>query len=125
MLRLPRASFNKYSYTVIGVFNLSSPYIKFSDLKFHTVTQKRILQSLLTDIRELQLQIIYDEEHLENLEKVGGKLVAKAFSYYNESNKRILTALKITFWYYTGKIPDSILIDDEKDIDIFDPLGYK
>lgn len=106
---------------------MTRPYIRFSELSFETDTQKKIALSLLNDVRELQLQLIYDEEHLENLEQVAGKLVAKAFSYYTESNRRILAALKITFWYYTGKIPDIILTDDEeeKSIDIFDPLGYK
>ena len=100
-------------------------YVRFSSLDFVNDEVKNTCYNLLKDIRELQKQILHDEEYASRLAQTIGKNVALAFEQHNDTNRKVLIALKISFWYYTGKSSDHILLDDEYDIDIFDTLGYK
>jgi hypothetical protein len=99
-------------------------YCRFSELDFKTDEYKNLAYYLLKDIRDLQVSLIYDEEYAEYMETIMGKNVSKVLNYYNETNKRMLIGLKLTFYYYTGKMSDFVLLDDEeKTVNIFSPLG--
>jgi hypothetical protein len=99
-------------------------YCRFSELDFKTEEYKNLAYYLLKDIRDLQFSLIYDEEYAEYMESNVGKNVSKVLHFYNDTNRRMLLGLKLTFYYYTGKLSDLVLLDDEEEsVDIFSPLS--
>jgi len=100
-------------------------YRKFSDLTFINKKHRSICEALLHDIQKLESQLVYDDEMVEFLRENVGPTTAEVSASYVSLNKRILTGLKLTFWYYTGFDPSKVILDTipEKDgINIFDPI---
>jgi hypothetical protein len=97
-------------------------YKKFSQLEFLNEKHKIICEQLLHDIQSLEFQIMYDDEIVDYIkERVGLNT-----DDYNNLNKRILSGLKISFWYYTGANPGKVILDtvqDKEQFDIFNPLS--
>jgi len=103
-------------------------YKKFSQLDFLNKKHKSICETLLFDIQKLESQLVYDDELIEFFKSNVGQTVADVSASYVNLNRRILTGLKLTFWYYTGADPGKVILDtiqDKDQIDIFNPLDIK
>lgn len=100
-------------------------YRRLSELDFSTKKHRSFCETLLLDIHRLESQIVYDDETVEYLRNTVGTNAADVAESYVKMNKRLLLALKLSFWYYTGANPSEVLNDvtkDQDEIDIFNPL---
>jgi hypothetical protein len=96
-------------------------YTRFEDLFFKEKKLKVFAKTLLDDIHTLENVLIEEDIFLEKIkETMGDEFAAKAAGPMVYNNKRILYGLKLTFWYYTGVSPNTIL-DTKMNIDIFNP----
>jgi hypothetical protein len=101
------------------------PYKKLSQLEFLNKKHRTICETLLFDIQRLESQLVYDDEMIEFLKSTVGVNTAEVSANYVSLNRRILTGLKLTFWYYTGADPGKVILDtipDKDTIDIFNPI---
>jgi len=100
-------------------------YKRLSELDFSTKKHRSICETLLNDIQRLESQLVYDDETVEYLKNTVGPTAADVAESYVKMNRRLLSALKLSFWYYTGTNSSEIVNDITKDqdaIDIFHPL---
>lgn len=100
-------------------------YKRFSQLEFVTKKHKTVCETLLSDIQNLESQLVYDDEIVEYIKEKVGSNAAEASSGYIGLNRRLLTGLKLSFWYYTGVDPGKVILDtvvNKEKIDIFNPL---
>ena len=96
---------------------MSDPYVRFNDIKFDSKRQKSFCKNLLKEIREMEDNLMSDEEVFEMVRKVSPQ-AAEVGNKAMELNKRVLFAMKLTFWYYTGSNAAHVL-DEDKVVDIF------
>ena len=101
-------------------------YTRMSDIKFLKLEHREICIELYRDIMYIEAQLVADEASIEILRSSVGDAIANLIASNTIAfNKKLLTGLKIAFWYYTGKsashIIDDLHIDDEQKIDIFNP----
>ncbi len=101
-------------------------YLRFSEIKFPRKEFQVMCRNMLHDINVLEQQAMMDEEFVEYLAAKNGVDITKI--KYNGTSHQVLHALKTAFWYYSGKDPSLILLDQpsrtpRKEIDIFDPLN--
>lgn len=100
-------------------------YKRLSELDFSTKKHKSVCETLLYDIQKLESQIVYDDETVEYLRNTVGPNAADVADSYVKMNKRLLLALRLSFWYYTGSNPCEVINDltkNQDEIDIFNPL---
>lgn len=101
-------------------------YVKFDDLPFVKPEHRTICEQLYKDISAVEDQLVTDEGFAEHLSSIlGAQAANELVSPTLGLNKRVLLALKIAFWYYSGKSPHNVVDgprDDELDIDIFNPV---
>jgi hypothetical protein len=96
-------------------------YVRLSDIEFATPEHRAACETLYKDILALEFQILNDEEMLEYFKSVMGDKVGNVIAGPTVMiNKRILTAMKLTFWYYTNKSPSHV-VGHEPKMDIFNP----
>ena len=96
---------------------MSDPYVRFSDLKFDNRQCKSFFKMLYKKIRDLEDHLMGAEECYMFLLNVNER--AAGISYREiENHKKILFAMKLTFWYYTG-VNVSCILDEDKRVDIF------
>jgi hypothetical protein len=96
---------------------MPEPYVRFNEIKFINRQQKSFCKLLYKQIKEMEDDLMAEEEccdFLKNLSDHAAKISYQAI----ENNKKILFAMKLTFWYYTGTNSSSVL-DEEKLVDIF------
>lgn len=96
---------------------MPDPYVRFNDIKFMTKRQKSFCKNLLKEIREMEDNLMSDEEVYDMVKQVSPQ-AAEVGSKAMELNKRVLFAMKLTFWYYTGSNAAHVL-DEDKVVDIF------
>lgn len=101
-------------------------YVKFDDLPFVKPEHRTICEQLYRDISVVEDQLITDEVFAEHLGSIlGAKAAADLVSPSLGLNKRVLLALKIAFWFYSGKSPHNVVggpKSDDLDVDIFKPM---
>lgn len=100
-------------------------YVKFDDLPFVKPEHRTICEQLYRDISTVEDQLLTDEEFAEHLSSlIGAQAANEMVSPTLGLNKRVLLALKIVFWYYSGKSPSNVVDgprDEQQNIDIFNP----
>lgn len=96
-------------------------YIKLSDIEYAKPEHKTICEALYKDILAEESQLVSDEEMLEYFKSVMGDRVGGFIGSPTVTlNRKILLALKMTFWYYSGKSPANV-VGEEPEVDIFNP----
>lgn len=100
-------------------------YIRLSEISFLNKKHREFCESLFHDIQRLESQCLMDEEFIDYIRQKVGDNAAAVIAKNSSVSFRTLTALRITFWYYTGCDPSRVLVDTPKKdyVDIFDPLG--
>lgn len=99
-------------------------YIRFADIQFSTDEVRSHCKTLLRDIRALELQAMRDEEMVEYMKVTVGESTAKVLAGYASLSLRVLYALKVSFWYYSGHYCSQVVHEDDLEtVDIFNPLG--
>ena len=97
-------------------------YVKLSDIKFAKPEHKTTCETLYKDILNVENQLINDEEMLEYFKSVLGDKIANFVGSPTVAiNKRILMALKLSFWYYSGGKLTAHVVGEEPEFNIFDP----
>lgn len=101
-------------------------YIRFSEIKFPRKEFQAMCRNMLHDINVLEQQVMMDEEFVQYLASKNG--VDMTGLKYTGTNHQVLYALKTAFWYYSGKDPSMVLMDQptrspQKEVNIFDPLS--
>ena len=96
---------------------MSDPYVRFSELKFDNRQCKNFCKLLYKQIKELEENLMAEEECYEFLINISDQ-AAKISNKAIENHKKILFAMKLTFWYYTG-VNVSCILDEDKHVDIF------
>lgn len=100
-------------------------YLKLDDINFKDTSSKELAKRLYKDIQLVESQLMENEELLESLKKsLGEKQANFLIGILILRDKKILAGLKISFYYYTGMLPDKILsdVDTEETVDIFNPI---
>lgn len=95
----------------------SEPYVKFDDLKFMNRQHKNLCKLLHKQIREMEDDLMAEEEchvFLKNVSEEAANISYRAC----ENNRKIIFAMKLVFWYYTG-VNSTHVLDEEKYVDIF------
>ena len=95
----------------------SEPYVRFNDLKFINRQQKNFCKLLCKQIREMEDDLMAEEECYFFLKAVNEQAAKISYTAI-ENNKKILFAMKLVFWYYTG-VNSTHVLDEEKHVDIF------
>jgi hypothetical protein len=96
---------------------MRDPYVRFNDIKFDTKRQKTLCKNLLKEIREMEDNLMSDEEVFEMVKQVS-QPAAEVGKRAMELNGKVIYAMKFTFWYYTG-FNASHVLDEDKVVDIF------
>jgi hypothetical protein len=103
-------------------------YTRFSEIEFPEKQYATICKNMMLDIQTLETQVMLDQEYDLFLKTAG---ISDTTSLINHAlAKEILYSLKTAFWYYSGKDPSFVILDQktsrgEKPVDIFKPLGDK
>lgn len=101
-------------------------YVRFSDIPFVKPEHKTLCEQLYKDISAAEDHMIDNEAFAERLAILLGPKVAEELASSTIGlNKRVITALKIAFWYYSGKSPHNVVgapRDEELETDIFNPI---
>ena len=96
-------------------------YVRLSDIEFATDEHRTTCKTLYKDILNIENRLVNDEEMLEYFKNVMGENAGNILAGPTLMiNKKILMALKLTFWYYTNKSPSHV-VDGEPAMDIFNP----
>jgi Lhr-like helicase len=98
-------------------YTRSQPYVKFNDIKFLNRQHKNLCKLLHKQIREMEDDLMAEEEchnFLKNVNEEAARISHRAI----ENNRKILFAMKLVFWYYTGCNSTHVL-DEDKYVDIF------
>jgi hypothetical protein len=101
---------------------MNSSYTRLEDIDFIDKDSKIISSRIYKDIQEVEQVLINNEVIYDYLKKtVGEKNADEMYGSVYSSNKKILLALKMAFWYYSGKSVSHVVSSDETkhDIDIF------
>lgn len=97
-------------------------YIKLENIKFKDELSKELATRLYRDIQFMKRQLVANEELLDSLVRsVGEKQANFIAGILVIRDKKLVAALKIAFYYYTGTNPDEVIadLDAEEEIDIF------
>jgi hypothetical protein len=100
-------------------------YIKFSDIPFLNKKHKETCEALLRDINRLETQCLFDEEFIDYVRRSSGESAAIMLAKGTSIQFKTLSALRISFWYYTGYDPSRVIMEPRKEetVNIFNPLG--
>lgn len=100
---------------------MNSAYIKFENIEFQDSNHKQTAETILSDIDCIQNYLITEEQYIETLNNTIGPEYSKQIAMFTtERTKKILVALKIAFWYYTGIQASKVIINNDKNVDIFE-----
>lgn len=95
-------------------------YIRFSEIPFASDDDRIVCEALYKSICEAEDDLITAEDLLERLNTTVGKKEMIMLGLPNVLMLgRILTGLKVAFWYYAGVSPSDVL-DDFTDLDVID-----
>lgn len=98
----------------------SAPYIRLKDIECADDNHRTVVNMLLSDIDNLEKQLLIDEEFLEALRQHIGDVNADYISRHTfDINKKLLMSLKVTFWYYTGISPSKVLVEADPEFNMF------
>jgi hypothetical protein len=96
------------------------PYIRIQDIECANDNHQTVVTTLLSDIVNLEKQLIIDEEFLEALRRQIGDMNTDYISRHTlDINKRLLLSLKVAFWYYTGISPSKVLVEADPEFNMF------
>ena len=96
-------------------------YVRLSDIEFAKPEHKTTCETLYKDILNIENRLVNDEAMFEYFKSVLGENVSNVVVGPSIiMQKKMLTALKYAFWYYTNKSPSHV-VGCEPTMDIFNP----